>query len=399
MTSDPRASGVPVLAGPGASGQPLERLPLAPRGKSHFDEAWLQRLIHENPACLPIAELEPGLDPFNAICCEMPTPRGYLDNLLMTGRGDIALVEAKLFRNPEARRQALAQALDYATSLFAMGYETFEKAALAGNFAPRAKPSSLYAALPDAEKLSEEAFADAVSHNLHRGRAIILIAGDGIREEAELLLEGLQAHARLGFTLALIELAVFRLPAPSDQLLIRPRTLAKTSIIRRTIVEISATGAANVRDEQLAAPRTLSTEAFWESLEVRVPGATGALEKLIRDVEPEGVYPEFLKSLVFRWDRPGVRPVNLGYVSGAASIWTDFCAQNIPPQLAQNYVTEVAAVFDAEVHTMPTAGTWTPYRQGRPLKLGAVLDRLDAWIGPMRRFIAAITEHDEAEAG
>jgi hypothetical protein len=55
---------------------------------------------------LPLAEIEPGLYPFVAICREMPTPRDPMDNLLMTGRGDIALVETKLFRNPEARRQA-----------------------------------------------------------------------------------------------------------------------------------------------------------------------------------------------------------------------------------------------------------------------------------------------------
>jgi len=39
---------------------------------------------------LPIAEIEPGLDVFAAICQEMPTPRGYIDNLLMTGVGDVA---------------------------------------------------------------------------------------------------------------------------------------------------------------------------------------------------------------------------------------------------------------------------------------------------------------------
>ena len=123
MSNDSGLNGAPFLVSPQGVGQLLERIPLTPEGKNDFDEAWLQRLIHENPACLPIGEIEPGLDPFTAICREMPTPRGSLDNLLMTGRGDIAIVETKLFRNREARRQALAQALDYATMLFEMGYE------------------------------------------------------------------------------------------------------------------------------------------------------------------------------------------------------------------------------------------------------------------------------------
>jgi hypothetical protein len=309
MSNDSGLNGAPFLVSPQGVGQLLERIPLTPEGKNDFDEAWLQRLIHENPACLPIGEIEPGLDPFTAICREMPTPRGSLDNLLMTGRGDIAIVETKLFRNREARRQALAQALDYATMLFEMGYEAFERAALAGSFTPRAKPITLYEALPDPEKLAEDAFADAVSRNLRRGRALILIVGDGIREEAEGLLEGLQAHAHFGFTLALVELGVFRMPGSSGQLLVRPRTLAKTSIVRRTIVEVTGIGAAKVRDEELATPETLSADTYWEPLEANVPGARAALENLIQNVEPLGVYPDFLKSLIFRWDQPGSRPV------------------------------------------------------------------------------------------
>ena len=46
------------------------------------------------------------------ICREFRTPHGYIDNLLMTLAGDIALVETKLFRNPEARRLVLVQVLD-----------------------------------------------------------------------------------------------------------------------------------------------------------------------------------------------------------------------------------------------------------------------------------------------
>src|SRR5450759_2437251 len=112
------AEAAPLLVGGETGMLTLERLPLTPAGNGEYDEVWLQRLIHENPACLPIAEIEPGLDTFVSICREMPTARGFVDNLLMTGRGNIALVEAKFFRNPQARREALAQALDYATCLF-----------------------------------------------------------------------------------------------------------------------------------------------------------------------------------------------------------------------------------------------------------------------------------------
>jgi hypothetical protein len=46
-------------------------------------------------------------------------------------------------------------------------------------FVPRPKPASLYAELPETDKLEESAFVDTVSRNLRRGRALKLIVGDG----------------------------------------------------------------------------------------------------------------------------------------------------------------------------------------------------------------------------
>jgi hypothetical protein len=296
LIHDPTLSGVPFLIGP-QGGRMLERVPLSPEGLGAFDEAWLQRLIHDHPACLPIDEIDPGLDTFHAICREVPTKRGPIDNLLMTGAGDIAIIEAKLFRNLHARRKVLAQTLDYATCLFEMGYEAFERAALGGIFAPGSKPPSLYAALPEADKLGEPAFVDTVSRNLRCGRALILIVGDGIRTEVEALLDGLHAHARFGFTLALVELGVFQMPKEGHYL-VRPRTIGKTEIVQRTIVEVVG-ASAKVREERSVVPETLTSDAYWSSLEAAVPGARAALEKLIAAAEPLGVYGDFLNRSSF----------------------------------------------------------------------------------------------------
>lgn len=391
MITDPLLTGVPLLVGPAGS-RALERVPLTLQGTGEFDEAWLQRLIHDHPACLPIADIEPGLDPFAAICREMPTPKGYLDNLLMTGTGDIAIVETKLFRNPEARRKVLAQALDYATCLFDMAYEVFERAALGGTFPPGPKPASLHAALPEAEKLDEPAFVDAVTRNLRCGRALVLIAGDGIRSEVGSLLDGLHAHARFGFTLALVELGVFRMPEEGHYL-VRPRTLAKTAIVQRIVVEITGPGAA-VREVRPVIPETLSTDAYWRALEVKVPGVRAGLEALIAAVEPLGVYPEFLKSLNLKWQRPDHKPVNLGYVFKNVSLWVDAAAWNAPKDLAKRYVEDLAAAFGCDTHALPSGNGWSLYKDGKPLRLGAVLDRLDRWPPIMRDFIAAIQQSD-----
>ncbi|MBV8523499.1 MAG: hypothetical protein JOY71_15475 [Acetobacteraceae bacterium] len=384
----------------------LERLPLSADGKGSYDEAWLQRLIQDNPACLPIADIEPSLDSFVSICREMPTPHGYVDNLLMTGRGDIALVEAKLFRNAEARRQVLAQALDYATCLFSMNYTEFEKAAISGSYDPRPKPATLYDSLPEGDKLNEAAFADAVSRNLRRGRVLILVVGDGIRSEADALLDGLRVHLRFGFTLALVELALFRMPGPDQRLLVRPSTIAKTVITQRTIIETTMGGMIiRERAEKLSIPETIGSDAYWDALEAKVPGARKALEHLIQLAEPLGVYPEFLKSLSLKWDRGSGKTVNLGNVSKATSIWTDYAtAGQVPRDLAQAYVQDLAAIWNCDVHTLPpssspkwpNSGGWTLYKDGAPLKLASVQGRLDDWLGPISRFISALKKQDES---
>src|SRR5207302_411681 len=100
MPADPGLYCSPVLVAKDGAGIALERVAITPGALGQFDEAWLQTLIHQNPNCLPIIEVDPGLGRFQAICREFPTPHGPIDNLLMTPAGDIALVETKLFRNP-----------------------------------------------------------------------------------------------------------------------------------------------------------------------------------------------------------------------------------------------------------------------------------------------------------
>ncbi len=396
---DSNCSGIPVLIGPaGNSAQRLERVPLVHTGE--FDEAFLQRLVHEHPLCLPLSEIEPGLDSFVSICREMPTPRGCVDNLLMTARGDIAFVETKLFRNPQARREVLAQALDYATSLFEMTYDEFERAALRGVFSPLQKPKSLYAALtsalPEPEKPNESAFIDAVTLHLRKGRVLIIIAGEGIRGEIEKLLEGLEAHARFGFTVALVELSVFRMPDSPNKFLVRPRTLVKTSIVRRTVVEVDQFGQATVSDKNLIAPETQSTDSYWQAIEQKIPGSRAELEQFFEEVDSLGVFPDFLKSLIFRWTRPGLQSLNLGYIDKLGRVWTDLRPGEADHQAYQTYVREIAEAFHCDAHKIGTGGSLTPYKDGKPLRISSMMPRLAAWKEPMQHFIENLRKRDAA---
>ena len=177
--------------------------------KNTHDEFWLQSLIFRFPACLPLSEIDAGIESLVPVCMELPLPSGFLDNLYVTRDGDLVLVECKLWRNPEARREVLAQIIDYAHSMSAWSYDDLDRAVRKGVIADKSVlgKSLLEVASMDGD-LDEPAFVDAVTRNLKLGRFLLLVVGDGIREGAETLAQYLQSHAGFHFTLSLVDACV-----------------------------------------------------------------------------------------------------------------------------------------------------------------------------------------------
>jgi hypothetical protein len=92
----------------------LERIPL---NKKHFQENWLQKIIHNNPQILPIDDIESGCAPLLSLGREISTSIRYIDNLYIFPNGYLTIVETKLWRNPEAKREVVGQIIDYAKEL------------------------------------------------------------------------------------------------------------------------------------------------------------------------------------------------------------------------------------------------------------------------------------------
>ena len=84
--------------------------------------------------------------------------------------------------------------------------------------------------------VDEIQFNDALTANLRRGRFLLLIVGDGIREGVEAISEYLQVHAGLHFSLGLVELPIYIMPDGGR--LVAPRILARTTLISRTVVAL-----------------------------------------------------------------------------------------------------------------------------------------------------------------
>ncbi len=241
---------------------PLPPLSLG-AGAEQVSEAEVQALIHAHPACLPIAEIDPVFANPVAICTELNTSAGPIDNLLVTPGGLPVLVECKLWRNPEGRREVVGQILDYAKEL-----SRWSSADLQREVSRRCNGASLLESVRAAgHAVDEIAFNDALTLNLRRGRFLLLIVGDGIREGVEAIAEYLQAHAGLHFTLGLVEMPIYVMPDGGR--LVVPRVLARTQTIIRQVVAVPD-GMAVIEDNRTdtaADPETaaISSErqVFW----------------------------------------------------------------------------------------------------------------------------------------
>ena len=278
-----------LVSGTAHSAETLPRHDLRATGDGGYDERWIQDLVHHNPSVLPIGEIEPAFSPLSAVCTELPLASGYLDNLLVTPRGDLVAVECKLWRNPEAQRKVVAQVIDYAKDLQKLSYTELQDAIRAVRKEPAFslyRHSAMAAGETDAA-LDEARFVDAVTRNLRRGRCLLIILGDGITEGVEAMTEFLQQHAGLHFALALVQLGVYDLPG-TDRRIVVPSIPVRTTNIVRGIVHVADERATvSAPPPKAISERSVSlTEeelfAAWDRVQ---PGTTDRMIRFLAECE------------------------------------------------------------------------------------------------------------------
>jgi hypothetical protein len=228
-----RQHSVPLLL-PSGTGGAVTLQPVAQQGGDAVSEAYIQALVHERPACLPIAEIDAMFSGPVPICTELNTPAGPIDNFMVTPSGLPVLVECKLWRNPEARREVVSQILDYAKELSRWSSSDVQREV--SHRLKRAGNPLLDMVRAVDPEVNERQFNDALTANLRRGRFLLLIVGDGIREGVEAIAEYLQLHAGLHFCLGLVELPIYVMP--NGDRLVAPRVLARTALVTGNVVAV-----------------------------------------------------------------------------------------------------------------------------------------------------------------
>ena len=272
-----------------------ERLQPVEKREPMYDEAWLQELLRKHPDILPTAEMELVFYPLIPIGREVVTETGAIDNLFISHRGYLVLVETKLWRNPEAKREVVAQAIDYGSSVSKWNYSRLNEVARA--YTRRYEDSELdlldwverqYGPVEGGRHFFEE----TVAKNLRLGRFLTLIVGDRIRQSLVEMLNYVNRYPHLATDVALVELRCYRWKQEQDwPLLVIPSIVARTEVVERSIIQVTVQQEGmyqvDVRQEGtedrtgVRKRVTLTEEAFWELLMEQAPGEYKAIRSLI----------------------------------------------------------------------------------------------------------------------
>lgn len=407
-----RRDGTPLLIKE-STGEVLSLRRTDLQSSKQYDEAWLQSLLHKNPQIFPIEQIEPGFGNLIPLCRELPLSfgggrSGALDNIFTTQEGGILLVEAKLWRNPEARRAVVAQAMEYAAAVFRLSYEELQIAVQRARSSEDAKARSLFEIASATEQDIDEAeFVDAVSRNLKRGRAIIAVVGDGIREDIAPLAELLQTHAGHRFTFALVELGVYETPEPGVRI-ITPSVLAQTALIERGVVQIEDSSEAG-RRIVITEPQTsigqsrdraigIGEDEFYELLDQRDPGASALLKAFLTKAEALGIYADRRSGLNLKHASPKGNPLNLGTIdkggflnTGPATWWGRKPGRQYNETLAKLIGGFVRDMHEGRESAVRTAAAGTP-------RISDFLPKHEtAWLNAIEDYVKKMFETNDSD--
>ena len=402
VISEKRRDGNPIIVNPDGSTTKIRRIAFT---EKMFEEGWLQDLIEENLEVLPISEIEPIFAPLVSIGREVETSVGYIDNLFLSPQGYLTIVETKLWRNPEARRQVVGQIIDYATDVSQWTYEQLENHVREYNKQYRGCERGIIDSIKlieDIDEAEEQVIVDTISRNLQYGKFLLLVVGDGIRESVEAMADFLQQTPQLHFTLALVELQVYELKERTKRLLVIPQIIVRTKEITRAVVRVEAKEIQSIHvevDTEIRAPGgekppprrpPITEEAFFDVLGNHVqPEDVRFAIKLKQDMEKRGCQIEWKQSsFVVKMSDPGESGQRLSLLvvpkDGQTYIRGEFRNQlrsvGIPEQIAIDYSRESSRLFkDCEV---TIDGNWS-----RPISLSELRQHYADFVSVIQKTI------------
>lgn len=172
----------------------------APATTTYQDEAALQSLIESSPQLLTANDTATAM----AVSREFYVPAtGPIDIVAVDPEGEITLVECKLRANPEIRRHVIGQLLAYASGIWRMTYDEFDRA-----FSRRVGSlvESVKAVVLEGADWDEASFRDEVTRRVEQGEFRLIIAVDSITDELKRVVEYANSITRRGVEVVALEL-------------------------------------------------------------------------------------------------------------------------------------------------------------------------------------------------
>jgi hypothetical protein len=382
------------------SGDRSQNLEMVQLGSMEYSEDWIQNLCFTNQSILPIEEIEPIFAGGVAICRELSVRSGFVDLVYINEQGFITIGECKLWKNPEARRKVIGQIIDYAKDLSQLSYSEFENLCLN---ARGSGDASLYEIMADQyPDINEQDFVDNVQRNLSRGRFLLAVIGDGIRENMEELTEFINNHARMSFALTLIELPVFRIPY-SESLVITPRVIAKTTEIIRHIYSESETPKAHEGTSRVAVSSGSVTEStFFERLASAIGKSdAAATQQFVDDLRTKLE----LRIKMGRGKKASLNikspddDLNFASIQEDGEVWFYGIVQKTAiigdKELGISYLKDLAALMNADFDDSMKEWFWCVKRENKYLLVTEYLKNKEEWELLIRRLLSAISEREE----
>jgi hypothetical protein len=146
-----------------------------PSEHGYENEATLQEILYQHPA------LVPGIKGAAVACKEFQSGIGPADVVVLNEEGVITLVECKLASNPQVRREITGQVLDYASRMWRMPVDEFERLWIKAS----TDKISPFTALGD----EEGRLRAIVEENLDAGRFNLVLAVDRLSDDLRRIVE------------------------------------------------------------------------------------------------------------------------------------------------------------------------------------------------------------------
>ena len=177
-----------------------------------MNESWLQEVLFSAGDLLNQTSRD-SLDPIIPLCRELPI-RGssstvFLDILAVRASGRPVLIECKLWKNPQARREVIGQILEYGALLQGQSYSDVD--AQVRSTIKNTEISIWREASRQCDLTIDEAsFVDHFSNCLMEGSFDLILAGDGIRSDVKSVVSFLERSNTLINSIHLLEVSVFK---------------------------------------------------------------------------------------------------------------------------------------------------------------------------------------------